>query len=159
MYSTPVPSWPACAPPDPPPPVRPRGRVRISLFPPLSHACRFTIASDIAPFVNFQVWGCCGCVNTLWEKRSGLAMASVCAARSAAPCEGLVFKAHRRVYHSTLGSRVIKKRREAPPDPPPSAQNPQTGMLTDGLTLSSINAKLIQCCSKMDFGTAHSGTT
>jgi len=26
---------------------------------------------------------------------------------------GLVFKAHRRLYHSTLGSRVIKKRRPA----------------------------------------------
>jgi len=27
---------------------------------------------------------------------------------------GLVFEAHRLVYHSTLGLRVIKKRREAP---------------------------------------------
>jgi len=27
--------------------------------------------------------------------------------------EGLVFKAHRRVYHSTLGWRVIKKKKKA----------------------------------------------
>ena len=30
---------------------------------------------------------------------------------------GLVFKAHRLLYHSTLGWRVIKKKREEPPIP------------------------------------------
>ena len=29
---------------------------------------------------------------------------------------GLVFKAHRYVYHSTLGLRVIKKKKRTPPD-------------------------------------------
>jgi len=28
--------------------------------------------------------------------------------------DGLVFKAHRLLYHSTLGVRVIKKKKEAP---------------------------------------------
>ena len=28
---------------------------------------------------------------------------------------GLVFKAHRLLYHSTLGSRVIKKKKQYPP--------------------------------------------
>ena len=38
---------------------------------------------------------------------------------------GLVFKVHRRVYHSTLGSRVIKKKEglglKVYPPPPPRA--------------------------------------
>ena len=32
---------------------------------------------------------------------------------------GLVFEAHRLVYHSTLGSRVIKKKKKKPPANPP----------------------------------------
>ena len=32
---------------------------------------------------------------------------------------GLVFKAHRLLFHSTLGSRVIKKKKKRPDNPPP----------------------------------------
>jgi len=49
---------------------------------------------------------------------------------------GLVFKAHRLVYHSTLGSRVIIKKKKAPPpeEQPPIPSHPSLGVhLVKGL--------------------------
>jgi len=47
------------------------------------------------------------------------------------PRVGLVFKAHRWLYHSTLGSRVIKKKkRRVGPAPPPRPPACRTGSLS-----------------------------
>ena len=86
-----------------------------------------TLSSPSCPTANWSVWLASrdkarGREGRTWSLRVSRGLASSCASTTRPPAAqiqpargGLVFKAHRRLYHSTLGSRVIMKKKNIEP--------------------------------------------